>query len=939
MNRILTLTFLLAFSTAAYAQEPLDALPPRRAALALAPPPPLDSLLGPQFRCSCNPVSITVYAPWQAAPFLTLQPLLPQVAGVQVTPNSGAPGDWSTVRIRGGSSLASPDQPLLVVDGVPALNADFEPGVSIRAAFPFSSGPEATRAGANPLLALPMEDISSIRVISGGVAAAQYGAQGSNGVLEITTKRGGLKGRKQALRVSYAGFGGVQQVRQRYDLLNARQYADLANEASQRVGGGGIVAYPLSGPIAPETDWQRELFRTALLQNHHLTLDGSGGRTRYAISADYLNQEGVVVHSRLDRYALRLNLDQQVGAQLRLFLNASAASISQALPVPGTVAQALLAPPTVGVYDARGNFQNYGFFGNTRNPLDLATTDGTAISTRRLLVQVGAEYTLRPDLLLSGSLSREEARVANDTHFLVTTGQPYTPTATASSTLRLPTSATVAQLRLGYDHTFNEAHRVGLTLSAGYQRYLRGTAGTYHDYATASDYSTDATTSFANIGLGATYAFRGRYEVLASVRRDAGQGATAFFLAEVPPAWLPGGEVRWHLNQEHFLADFTPLSTATLWASLGQTSTTSLPATGLGSGVSSDYIRLGPGQTVSTLYSSAPVPPAPRTTQLEAGLSLGFWQDRLGIDVTAFRRNTAHITVPQMLVLATGTGFGTLVQPREAALRNQGLLLGISGRWQKGNFSGSSRLAATWQQQRVAAVAELAGAGSVPGLLAGEAPHPYFLYHRLPVPPVGATDARGQSIAGTLRYQDFDNSNGYITDVDARYQGTALPTQLYTFGQTLRLGRFGLDFQLDAQAGHQLLNTTLATLDLPIGYNNGTTRLLDRWTPTYYNADIPQAGASPASAVGGTPRYDDAQLQSAANLRLSQATFSYALRPATGPHPVSVWVGGQNLFVLTSYRGFDPNVSSGGATLLAAGYDTNLYPVPRTWLLGVRASF
>ncbi|MBO2010455.1 TonB-dependent receptor plug domain-containing protein [Hymenobacter negativus] len=872
--------------------------------------------------CSCNnPVNI-INIPWSPPAFLTIQTLLPQVPGVQVTPNSGAPGDWATVRIRGGSSLAGPDQPLYVVDGTPALNADFQPGTFIQAAFSLGSAPEASLTGANPLLALPMEDVERITVISGGVAAAQYGAQGSNGVIEITTKRGGKLGQKQPLRVRYAAFGGVQQVRQRYDLLNARQYADLANEASF-----GINYYPLSGPVTPDTDWQAELFQPAVLHNHHLALDGSSARTRYAVSADYLNQQGVVLNSGLDRYLLRFNLDQQIGQRLRLSLSTSASAISQDLPVAGTVAQALLAPPTVAVRDAQGNFQRYDFGNSSRNPVDWATTDGTRATTRRLLLQTGAEYTLHPSLILSGQVSREEGRVNSNTHFLVNTGQQAMPTSTTTRTLSINTTATIAQLRLAYDHTFGDAHRVDLTATAGYQHYLRGTANSSYDYPYASAFSTDATTSFSSAGLLASYAYRARYELLASLRRDANRGAPGYFSAEIPTVWLPGAEVRWQLHQESFMADAAVLTKATLWASAGQTSTTSLPATGWGSGVGSGNILLNINQTVTTLASSGPVPPAPRTTQLEAGLNLGFWQDRLRVDVTAFRRNTAHLTVPQVLVRGTVAGISLQNEPREATLRNQGLLLGISTYWQRGRLSGSARLAATWQQQRIQAVTALAGAGDVPGLVVGEAPHPFFLYQRLPV-----------SETGVLRYQDLNNSNGYITDADARYQGTALPTQLYTLTQTLSWGRLSFDAQLDAMAGQQLLNTTLATLDLPSGRTNGTTRLLDRWTPTHYSPDIPRAGSSLNASGLSNQRYDDAQLQSATYLRLSQLSVSYALRPATAMRPISVWVGAQNLFVLTSYRGFDPNVSSGGATLLAAGYDTNYFPVPRTWLLGVRAT-
>lgn len=949
MPRFLPLSFLCLTTWAAWAQAPAVApLAPVVPALRVPAPDSGKVLTSYELRSlSCPTAGVVITTTdWTPPPFLTLQPMLTRMAGVQATPHSGAPGDWATVRLRGGSSLQGTDQPLYVIDGLPALNADFAPGLPTQnPGYGYGSGPQLPQAGANPLLSLPPEDVERVTVLQ-GTDAARYGAQGSNGVIEITTRRGGSQYRRQPLRVRYAGFGGVQQVRQRYELLTARQYAELANEAWQNTP-RRATAKPFSDAALAElgqgTDWQSELFRPAALHSHHFSVDGSTDpqtqartalSTRYLLAADYLHQQGVVENSGLKRYALRLNLDQRLGP-VRLFANAAASRITQTLPGQGAVAQALLAPPTLparaadGSYYQTNRYYQSGGYATFLNPLAIATEAGYDGTTRRLLLQGGATYSFRDGLKATLSASREDSRVSGTTRalYLATPrdGQPPTPADVLLTELAATT--TVAQLQLSYEHYFDSDHHLQLLATAGRQVHERSQSSYQATPAyTNGYYRTKVAYALPSTSLSATYAYAA-YELLASLRADFKQVETLVtpFVGprDAPTTWLPAAEARWHLHRAGFFLNHRKrgqpyiterrLSTATLWLGLGQTSNTGLVSTGL--------TTVPQGAFGGSTSPAVPVTALARTTQLEGGLRTGFWKDKLYVDLTAYRRSTDPVGLAQFFGLPGSTGYGGYFVQREARLRNQGLQLTIRSNWRLGRLDGSSRLVAALQQQRVLAIDDQPG-GPVPGLAVGEAPHPYLLFERLPV-----------TALGSVRFANPDQ-DGYLTDNDARYQGTALPTQLYTFSQSLSLLRLTLDVQLDALAGHQLLNTTLALLETPTGNTNGTTRLLDRWTPTRYNPDVPRASPTPY-----TSRYDNSHPQSADHLRLSQLTLSYALRPAGRPHPLSVWVGAQNLFVLTKYQGFDPNVSSGGATQLAAGYDTNAYPVPRTWLVGVRASF
>lgn len=165
---------------------------------------------------------------------------------------------------------------------------------------------------ANPLLDLPVEDIAHVEVLKSAAATARYGMQGSNGVILISTRRGADGSTTpQTLRVRYAGWGGVQQVRQRYDLLNARQYASVANEATAAYG--RLAPYsPTDLASSSEADWQDRVFRMAGIQCDNLSIDDLARRTCYYVATDYLRQTGVVAGSDLSRYQLRANLDQQL---------------------------------------------------------------------------------------------------------------------------------------------------------------------------------------------------------------------------------------------------------------------------------------------------------------------------------------------------------------------------------------------------------------------------------------------------------------------------------------------------------------------------------------------------------------------------------------------------------------------------------------------------
>lgn len=883
---LLTGIFILTVTTAAHTQQ-IDSLAT----------PVADSIgtyRGP--RLICPATGIITSQSTLLPPFTTIQPALSRVAGVQVTPFSGAPGAWSTVRIRGVANVTGNSQPLYVVDGVPAYNTDVTPekwdGISYFDRNIFNPNPIHTPHSptANPLLDIPVEDIATVEVLKGAAATARYGMQGTNGVILITTRRGADgAATPQPLRVRYAAWGGVQQVRQRYDLFSARQYAGLANEAA--------FTYRKPAPYSPtdlaslgETNWQNQVFRVAGIQSHNLSLDGLAHSTRYYVAADYLRQTGVVQGSDLSRYQLRANLDQQFTSKLSLGLRASASQTDQ--NYAGTefdgaplLHNALLGIPAVPARRAIGSR-------NVQDPLDELTYYHSTPRTRRLLAQLSATYQFSDALSLTLRGSREVAD-AHELSYSPENYAPAVPKVAQTGTATTSNHSWVATAALRYQHTFADRHALTGTLTYLRQQYERTLDSRTQTLYTLSGFRFEEKLNYPIHSPSASfvYTYDGRYEVQGSLRAEMvfgpGNFADNYRL-------LPGGQLSWHVNKEAFLAETTGLSDLTLWAGAGQTSAYFSPD---------------------------------RTTHHDAGLRLGLFGGHLTLEASAYQRRTRHAQTLLTAFLLTSGGVSSIQVFPDVKLLNQGLELTVGSTWQLGNISGATQVAAATNRNEVEAISPSTRFGGLvnSSLENGQPVNRFFVYEQDGTYPVGSPDA------GQVRFRDR-NGDGRTSFGDGYYQGSGLPRYTLNLYQQLRLRRFQVEVQLDGLFGYQLLNPTLVALDDPSGFSNNSVRTRNYWTPTNQTTSVPQPGSYPS------PYLSDKALESGSHIRLSQLTIAYDVLP-TGPHRASVWVGGQNLFVTGNYRGFDPNVSGGGAAPLRAGQDASVYPVARVWQLGVRASF
>lgn len=829
--------------------------------------------------------------------FTTVQPLLSRVAGVQVTPYSGAPGAGAVVRIRGAASLDSNVQPLYVVDGVPVFQYRFG---SVGQAASFPATPANPDASTNPLLSIAPEDVERVEILKGAFETGQYGFLGQNGVVRITTRRGAAG---QPLRVQYTVSGGVQTARHRYQLLGAREAAELANEAATNNGYRPRYTPAQLASFGAGTDWQAEVLRAAAMQEHHLALNGGTAHgTRYYAGLDFLNQQGIVLSSDLRRYGLRLNLDQAVGQHLRLSAGLSYTEVAEHRPTASLLPLALRYMPTVPVYDANGDYAtDYG----SPNPVQIANQNLSHIRNRRLLAHGELSYEFLPGLRLHlrASLERDSLNARD----YQGPANYYAPLdGFEDGTRRAYHQQIILNPALRYARTLGQRH--ALTASAEATSWRNqfaqslltyqpkgAPAGFIFNFRGGGGSTYSEQYNLFGYRLAAGYTYAGRYALQGSLRAD---NSTHALPAEAQQ-WLPAAQATWHAGEEKWLKDHGAISTLDLVAGWSQTSNR-------GNYAGEHGLSFQGGANSYFFF-----PLDELTTQADGGLRLGLAHDRLFITASVYQRDTR-----------ARLGYSGQQQPA-VYMRNRGLELSLAGTWQAGCLHGSTGLTAAFNRNRYDQPTDTGIRIYVPGrnfaYTSGQPLGSFYGYRYL-----------GLDAAGNPLFDAPNGGNGPAPQI----LGSGAPRQLLGLTQQLTHGKFDLQLQIDGLFGYDIFDNNLLLLDVPRGGLNATTRVRDRWTPTHTGTSVPRAG-TPTNNLGYT--VSDYTLQSGNHVRLSSVVLTAEVwRKA--PHAVSVFLNGTNLLLLTAYRGFDPNVSAAEADPRQAGLDLGAYPVARTVALGVRAT-
>ncbi len=323
------------------------------------------------------------------------QALIGRVAGVSAVQMSGQPGASVSIRVRGVSSINGDVEPLYVIDGVPVSGNNgsvYDYGLGS-----VGGGGKTTFS---PLSGINPNDIESIEVLKDASATAIYGNRGSNGVVIITTKRG----KTGQAKISYDGYYGAQELYKHLDMMNLREYAEYRNDFSAETAGETPDPKFADPSLLGEgTDWQNEIFRTARIQSHQLTLTGGVEKLRYAISAGYFDQEGTAIGSDFNRYSLRLNLDSDVKKWLTIGNSLSLSRTSERLGQfdrGGIINTALKARPDVPARNFDGSFSGGEGEGSVVSPLAQALDIENYLKRTQILGNLYANIKILPSLTL-----------------------------------------------------------------------------------------------------------------------------------------------------------------------------------------------------------------------------------------------------------------------------------------------------------------------------------------------------------------------------------------------------------------------------------------------------------------------------------------------------------------------------------------------------------
>ncbi|MGB3851297.1 MAG: TonB-dependent receptor [Tunicatimonas sp.] len=841
--------------------------------------------------------------------------------GVQVIQNSHSPGGGLSVRIRGANSVLGGSDPLYVVDG-------FIGGVGLNSINP--------------------NDIESIEILKDASATAIYGSRGANGVVIITTKRGS----KGSDAINFDAFYGVQEVANTIDVMNARQFAEIAN-ARVLNDGGTEVPFPDLNNFPVDTDWQDEIFRTAPIQSYALSVNGGNESTQYLVSANYFDQTGIVENTDFVRGTVRANIDKQLG-RFKLSNSFQAAQVTEN-DIPegqdkGPVASALAAYPTRPVREngafAQMDILEYnGFNDPINNPVAEITQRKREVKTTRLFNVMYGEYKLLEGLTAKVSLGVNYSNSRRDNYTRRTipgTNVNGVAFIGSSETVDILNENTLNYSKSFGDHSINAV--VGFTSQRNEFRFFNaGSRDFVTDVLETGDLASGATIDVPNSGgtiwsqqsvLGRInyvlqdkylFTFTGRYD---GSSRVAEKNRWTFF---------PSFALGWRVSEEPFLANLDAISNLKLRASWGQTGNDRIPSYLSQQRISSNTFSSGEQIVVGLAPLNLPSSELDWevTAQTNIGVDLGFADERIRLTADYYVKNTSNLLAQIQLPLSVG--FGNVIQ-NIGELRNTGVELGLGGdilvgefQWSvEGNFSSNRNEIVSLKDGNDVFAPPLPGgasAGSFHIVREGEPLASYYGFVE------GELDETGD-----ITYRDLDG-DGEVNNNDRTILGDFFPDFIYGLNSNFSYRGIDVNIFFQGVQGVEVirLDRFRSANSLTRGYNQ-LVEVTDFWTPENTDARYPR----PRSGIrfrGADTYVDDASYLRLRNVQVGY-TFPLTTMGVSWLRKLKIYASAQNLLTLTDYTGYDPEINTqGGGSDLRLGLDLSGYPSARTYTFGINLGF
>lgn len=833
-----------------------------------------------------------------------------KIPGVVITPSSGMPGAGGVIRIRGGASLNASNDPLIVIDGVPLANS----GIA---------------GSPNPLTLINPEDIESITVLKDASAAAIYGNRASNGVIIITTKKGTAGGK---LSVNLNTVNSLSTKTKEVSVLSAQQLRDIINQQ------GTAQQKALLGNA--NTNWQDEIYQTAFSTDNNISFTGGIPQLPYRLSVGYLDQNGILKTGYLKRTSVDLSLTPSFfNHSLKATINLKGAYNNNRFANQAAIGDALRMDPTQPVYDPNSKFGGYfEWTTNTGDPNTQATRNPVAdlmlrsdkSTVKRSIGNIELDYTLPalPDL---------KAHVNAGYDISKGEGNVVIPAIAAMDYLQGGFRSHYQQYNRNelFDFYLNYAHTLpglkshfDVTAGYEYQDFFRGSPSFPNlnekgDTLPGTPLPDSSRHTLVSFYARLNYAFRDKYLLTATIRRD---GSSRFSPSN---RWgnFPSVALAWRINQEGFLRDSRTVSDLKLRLGYGVTGQQE---------IGNDYPYL-PIYTLSSNISQYPFGNSfyytyraeaydenikwEQTATYNVGLDFGFLNQRINGSVDVYYKKTtnllADITTPALGNLSNhvftnigsledrGIEFSVNATPVTTQRFTWNLNFNIAYNQNKIlKLSNSADSAA--QNQLVGHIA--GGTGNTIQInTVGYPAYTFYVYKQV-------YDPTGHPIEGV--YEDVNNDPNNLF---YRYKSPD-PKVTLGFSSQFSYQHWTLSFVARADIGNYVYNNVLSTMDTynsisnSLGYigNASTDYLFTKFQNSQY--------------------FSDYYVENASFLRMDNITLGYNFgRIAHSRVQLAVNAFVQNAFVITKYRGLNPEVFG--------GIDNNVYPIPRTYALGLNIHF
>jgi TonB-linked SusC/RagA family outer membrane protein len=896
-----------------------------------------------------------------------------KASGVTVTQNSGAPGSQTSVHIRGITSLSLSNEPLYVIDGVPISGDANNKATSGRSV---ALAPNNGENGVSPLSSINPNDIESIEILKDASASAIYGSRASNGVILITTKRG----KNGTARINYDGYYGIQQQGRFLPMMNLQQYAVLQNALADNINVPRRGEFANPSLLGPGTDWQSQIFRNAGQQNHQLSVSGGKEGTDYYISGAYLDQDGTIIGNNFSRYSFRTNVNTQVKSWFKLGSILSGSRSLQKASISnngGITYLALLNAPDQVVYNQDGSFAGPTAAQITNgaqiNPVARALDITNNLTRNNINGSLYADINFFKDLSLHSEVSGD-FNFGNNTVFQPTYAYGGYINPTASLQEYSSNSVYWAWREyFTYNHTFATKHSITATLghevsvaswggtTATVSKFLSNNLQTLNlgdaKTATVDEYK-DASSQESEFAR-AIYTYNNKYSITGTIRAD----RSSKFAPGHQTGYFPSVAVSWRLSDEPFMVGIKKFAdNIKIRVGYGQVGNQSVPNYLFGSALNSLATGLGTGFTIDKI-------PNPNLTwetaiQTDAGIDFSLFNGRVDATFDYYDKTSKNFlfqaALPAFLLGQTAeySSTGVISPPyvNGGQLSNKGYDFNFTTHnIVNKSFTWNTSVVFGHYQNNVVSLAS-----GVPFVNANVT----VSFLNLPVTrtQVGyqvkgifKTDAQlraappqfgrpvQNSSAGTwlgdIQFVD-QNHDGKIDESDQVPLGDPNPKFTYGITNSFTFKQFDLSFFLNGSYGAKIFNV----LNYQIGslsalYQNQLASVANFWSPTNTNSDIP----APRGGDNPNLKPSDRFIESGSFLRIQNVTLGYRV-PAniikraklTG---LKVYVGGQNLYTFTPYKGLDPEIGSTNQNVFLTGIDLGRYPIARTITFGLNAQF